>query len=99
VLWHDRSHGPERFWGEFYVRLVERLKELNVWFASAGQAVEWFRARRRVLFKGTELVHDGEEIDPPLRVRVHGAGKSRDITWSGSGKLNVCPTEEAVFAK
>src|SRR5205814_8142028 len=26
VLWHDRSHGPERFWGEFYAKLVEDLK-------------------------------------------------------------------------
>jgi hypothetical protein len=99
VLWHDRSHGPERFWGEFYVRLVERLKTLNAWFASGQQAVEWFRARRQVSFNGGELAHDGEEINPPLRVRVHAGGKSRDIAWSGEGKLKVWGTEEAVLAK
>src|SRR5262249_2069464 len=27
VLWHDRSHGPERFWGDFYVDLVQTLKD------------------------------------------------------------------------
>jgi len=25
VLWHDRSFGPERFWGDFYIGWVERL--------------------------------------------------------------------------
>jgi hypothetical protein len=32
VLWHDRSHGPERYWGDFYARLVVRLKSLDAWF-------------------------------------------------------------------
>ena len=35
LLWHDRSHGPERFWGEFYKDLIGRLQQMNVWFANA----------------------------------------------------------------
>src|SRR5262249_8683830 len=26
VLWHDRSHAAERFWGEFYMDLIQMLK-------------------------------------------------------------------------
>src|ERR1039458_7589530 len=51
ILWHDRSSGPERFWGDFYVRLVREIKAQNPWFASAGQAVSWFRQRRGVVFE------------------------------------------------
>ena len=99
LLWHDRSHGPERFWGEFYARLVARLKTLNVWFASARQVVNWFRERRRVVFDRAELKHEGAPIHPPLCVRVHAHGNSRDIPWSGSGKLALSELEqEAVVA-
>src|SRR5439155_671266 len=45
VLWHDRSHGPERFWGDFYIRLVQALKSSKGWFATAGRVVSWFRKR------------------------------------------------------
>jgi hypothetical protein len=94
-LWHDRSHGPERFWGEFYARLVKRLKGLNVWFASARQTVDWFRQRRNVAFQGSELVHHGAKIDPPLRVRVYAEGTTRDTTWRGNGRLNLEQAELA----
>ena len=79
VLWHDRSHGPERFWGDFYVRLVQRLRSLDCWFGTAGQVVTWFRKRREVRFPSAEAPdnstvrfhYEGERIDPPLRIRVH----------------------------
>ena len=80
LLWHDRSHGPERFWGDFYARLVEKLRSMDVWFGSAGQVVDWFRKRREVAF-GRGKSADGEErvnirsadenISPPLTLRVH----------------------------
>lgn len=81
VLWHDRSHGPERFWGEFYVRLVAKLKSLDTWFGTCGQVVGWFRKRREVRFEqiggtdgtGVRLRYDGEKIEPKLRIRVYGA--------------------------
>ena len=53
VLWHDRSHAPERFWGDFYIRLVQTLKSSGGWFATTGQAVGWFRKRRHVRFERT----------------------------------------------
>jgi hypothetical protein len=51
VLWHDRSHAAERFWGGFYIRLVRELRDRDAWFCTAGQAVQWFRARRSVSFE------------------------------------------------
>jgi hypothetical protein len=83
VLWHDRSPGPERFWGGFYLRLVERLRTLGAWFGTAGQAADWFRKRRSVRFEqvekedgsvGTVLVCSGGRIEPPLILRVHRPG-------------------------
>jgi hypothetical protein len=79
LLWHDRSHGPERFWGDFYARLVRTLRSLDGWFATAGQAAGWFRKRRGVRFEAREaesgarirLRYTGEEIRPPLRIRVY----------------------------
>ncbi len=62
VLWHDRSHGPERFWGDFYISLVETLRSSNAWFATASQAVDWFRARRRVRFVRDEARGSGVRV-------------------------------------
>jgi hypothetical protein len=79
VLWHDRSHGPERFWGDFYVGLLQALRSRDVWFGTAGQVVGWFRKRREVRFERVEaqgvahmhLRYEGEKIHPPLRIRVY----------------------------
>lgn len=79
VLWHDRSHGPERYWGDFYVRLVDALRSSNAWFGTGSQVVRWFGRRRDVRFERVEdrsgtrvVVRDpGEEIFPQLCVRVH----------------------------
>lgn len=82
ILWHDRSHGPERFWGSFYERLIDHLRNCDVWFANAGEAVRWFRDRRRISFVGESgnaavgVLHAHSavgRIDPPLTVRVHRA--------------------------
>jgi hypothetical protein len=81
LIWHDRSHGPERFWGDFYVNLVETLKFSGAFFASAAGAVDWFRKRRGVLFERTggqgvsraSLRYEGKEIQPPLRIRLYSA--------------------------
>ncbi len=102
LLWHDRSHGPERFWGDFYARLVGHLRTLNVWFASGAQAVGWFRRRRAVTFAvsdaadgGVKLQARGERFDPPLTVRVHRppafgtAGEAEDVSWTGDSELCI----------
>ncbi len=80
VVWHDRSHGPERFWGDFYVRLVRALRSLDGWFGTASQVVGWFRKRRQVRFERVEAAdgttrvvirYHGDEILPPLNIRIH----------------------------
>lgn len=105
LIWHDRSHGPERFWGDFYINLVETLKFSGAFFASAAGAVEWFRKRRGVRFEraGREgasrasLRYEGEEIRPPLRIRLYSAPRGSekgecskeapldfvDVNWNG----------------
>jgi hypothetical protein len=104
VLWHDRSHGPERFWGDFYVRLVRSLKSQSPWFATASQIVQWFRQRREVRFNpsGARMseCYAGNMIEPPLRIRLHFAplGDHReppaarahiDIDWNGRTTLDL----------
>jgi hypothetical protein len=82
VNWHDRSIAPERLWGDFYVQLVEKLKSQGAWFATAGDAVLWFRKRRSAILE--EVDSDSENVlvrtvpehaakSPGLRVRVHRA--------------------------
>jgi len=100
VLWHDRSPGPERFWGNFYAALVENLKSLNPRFANLREVVRWFRERRAVEFAEVngddrpdiKLSHAGKKIEPPLRLRVHtsdpaGSPTFRDIPWTGENEI------------
>jgi hypothetical protein len=98
VLWHDRSHAPERFWGDFYIRLLERLRMSTGWFGTASQVVEWFRKRRGVRFERCadaecdqgRLCYHGEEIQPPLTIRLHQTpSDSVDIPWNGSSPLDL----------
>jgi hypothetical protein len=83
LLWHDRSHGPERFWGGFYERLVNELKQLDVWFGSGAQVVEWFRLRRQATFRyerdehgkgALQLVPAGNGNCPALSLKVYRPG-------------------------
>jgi hypothetical protein len=80
VLWHDRSHGPERFWGDFYISLVQALRSSDAWFGTASQISDWFRKRRKVGFDLVDggdgpaqmfLRYEGEQISPPLNIRIH----------------------------
>ena len=112
LLWHDRSHAAERFWGGFYSRLLQALKSTQVWFATGAQATAWFRKRRDVRFDLTELPdghrrtrlrYEGDEIAPPLTIRVHRpSGEAGgtvsigdttpifcDVTWNGRTPIEV----------
>ena len=51
VNWHDRSIAPERLWDRCYMDLVSELRSRGPWFATARQAVSWFRRRRSVVFE------------------------------------------------
>ncbi|HET7106150.1 MAG TPA: hypothetical protein VFI38_05015 [Candidatus Acidoferrum sp.] len=83
LIWHDRSHGPERFWGDFYINLVETLKDSGALFVTAAGAVEWFRKRREVRFERagsgdvlrTGLRYKGEEIQPAVRIRMYSGSR------------------------
>jgi hypothetical protein len=66
INWHTRSLSPERLWGDFYGRLLEEIKKHRVWFTTAQEAVNWFRARRELNFEQVSFTADG------LRLKVSG---------------------------
>src|SRR5579862_76247 len=80
INWHDRSLAPERQWDSSYRDLIEMMKSRGAWFATAGQAVSWFRKRRSVVFEREQTEpsgvrakiagYFGENI-PGLRLRTH----------------------------
>ena len=84
INWHDRSVAPERLWDAPYRDLVEDLKSRDAWFATAGQAVSWFRKRRSVVFesdcaepgavRANAVPESGSHL-PSLRLRIHKARK------------------------
>jgi hypothetical protein len=75
ISWHGRSLAPDRLWGGFYQALLEELRARGAWFGSARQVVQWFRARRAVVFEDCEF--DGEV----LRVRLKGANDGAEPRW------------------
>jgi hypothetical protein len=51
INWHERSLSPERLWDRFYGELLEAVGNGNrVWFATAAEAVDWYRWRRSIRF-------------------------------------------------
>jgi hypothetical protein len=85
INWHDRSLAPERLWGACYRELIQDLKTRGAWFATAGQAVSWFRKRRAAAFE-TDSIEPGSvrakvapcdrDDLPGLRLRLHNARTS-----------------------
>lgn len=80
INWHDRSLSPERLWYTCYRDLVQDLKNRGAWFATAGQAILWFRKRRSIVFEtnGVEpntvrikATARGEDSVPGLRLRIY----------------------------
>ncbi len=79
VNWHCRSLAPDRLWGRFYDQLLDELqRETRVWFAAAGEAVDWFRWRRSVVFStstraGRRVVRVSapSSMRPAGLIRVH----------------------------
>ena len=52
INWHDRSLAPERLWVRPYRELLNEVeKNRTAWFATAGEAVDWFRWRRSIQFR------------------------------------------------
>jgi hypothetical protein len=103
VNWHNRSLGPERLWDQPYRQLLDDLKRRNVWFATASEAVSWFRKRRSASIQN--VTHDGYTLRarlfidkandnlPGLTVRVHTPaqrdGAFVDVTVDTSTEVQV----------
>jgi hypothetical protein len=83
VNWHDRSIAPERLWDDVYVRVLEDLKGRQAWFATANQAVSWFRKRRAAMIESATFAGDAASAKlslsqndddlPGLKVRLYKA--------------------------
>lgn len=80
INWHTRSLSPERNWDDFYIELIKTIEDENVWFASAMQAVNWFKKRRTIHFddvniscqKATIKISSENIINPPyFTVRIY----------------------------
>jgi len=86
LLWHLRSIGPERWWDDFYRRLLDHLEAAGAWLAPAAEVVEFYRRRRAVdldvsLDDGALTVRprvDGE-IDGRLQLRVRFPHSSQPL--------------------
>ena len=89
VNWHDRSIAPERLWGEFYVDLIDDLRERAAWFATASDVVAWFRQRRSAVFENVnwdsgrvhvKIAVDARQNLPELQLRVHNGREPHQNT-------------------
>jgi hypothetical protein len=101
VNWHDRSLAPERLWDDFYRRLLREVEcGHRVWFATAGEAVDWFRWRRGLRFTTAEtcdcVTVEADEAAPSGRagvVRVSRPGsvgyQTEDIPFNGAAPIRV----------
>jgi hypothetical protein len=82
INWHERSLAPERLWGQFYSELLEEVGSGGrAWFATAGEAAEWFRWRRSIRFSesgGSNGVHvhvpASRLVTPGMVVRAYRSG-------------------------
>lgn len=108
INWHDRSIGPERLWDACYRDLVQDLKSRGAWFATAGQAVSWFRKRRSVVFEmdcaepaGVRARVAGDHGDhlPGLRLRIHKTGASGEFAAPASHRFADIPFDESVDSR
>ena len=96
INWHDRSIAPERLWDGFYLNLLGELQGRGTWFATAQQAVAWFKMRRTAAVEAL-LLEDGririkasggsDNSVPGLRIRIHKPG-----TWNGAEETPANPS-------
>jgi hypothetical protein len=81
VNWHDRSIAPERLWNGFYSGLLDNLRKRRAWFATAGDAIAWFRKRRETVFESVSAEAGAAQL------RVAPNPKNRALPGL---KLRVC---------
>jgi hypothetical protein len=90
INWHDRSLAPERQWRDCYNDLLNEVEGDAPWFATASEAVEWFRWRRSIRF---ESDRDSKRVKvqapdkplgvPPAALRVNRRGAVEESSFSG----------------
>ena len=94
VNWHDRSIAPERCWDDFYINVVEELRSRGAWFATAAEAVAWFRKRRATRFDKVNYESDFSNVNatadivanlPQLHLQIHNTRKLLEACTPGSG--------------
>ncbi len=95
VNWHDRSVAPERLWDQTYRELLVGLRERGAWFATAGQAVSWFRKRRLARFETADggLIDAGvdgsDDKLPALELRRHNGVLAQSGPLSSSDRAGA----------
>lgn len=107
VNWHDRSIAPERCWDDFYVNVVDELRSTGAWFATAAEAVAWFRKRRATRFDNVNCESDFSYVNatadivanlPPLHLQIHNPRELHQSCTLGSnataptGEIGLEPT-------
>lgn len=73
LLWHMRSIGPERWWGDFYRRLLEELEARGAWLAPAADIIAFARKRRAVRIDASidhGVLTVNPQTDDPLDDRI-----------------------------
>ena len=84
VNWHDRSLAPERLWDQPYIDLLDKLKSQGAWFATATEAIAWFKKRRSASIEQTNVTEpriggtQTKDKLPGLRVELHEASAIQD---------------------
>lgn len=97
VNWHDRSLAPERLWRRSYEQLLAEIEEGgDPWFATARDAVGWFRWRRSIRFTeeqpGTFTVSVPCTSNglPAARIAVHrSGGDGSELQFTGESPVTV----------
>lgn len=107
INWHDRSLAPERQWDSSYRELIEQMKSRGAWFATAGQAVSWFRKRRSVVFESEQIApggvraqvagYFGENV-PGLRLRTHQADSAAKTVAQSRSSYSDIRVDESIDA-
>ena len=106
--WHDRSLAPERLWGPTYRELLESSSALGAWFATASQAVDWFRKRRSVVFEvdstdmsvvRVKLTQNNLHEIPALTLRIHrGTSSERKARYVDHALENSLDIQTSTLA-
>ncbi len=100
VNWHRPKHLAGAKLGGFYTHLIQELKMRGAWFATASEAVAWFRKRRSAVFssKTVELIAGEYSGTPELQLRVHSVvGRCQDtLIPAGSFVSRVCTSGTTV---